>query len=67
MFNDIRKPESLAFCCISMGVFRFPKEEAAKIAVQTVLDYLAEGGKLNKTVFVVHGDENFSIYRSLLF
>ncbi len=59
--------ESLAFCCISTGVFRFPKEEAAKIAVQTVLDYLAQGGKLNKVVFVVHGDENFSIYRSLLF
>ena len=59
--------ESLAFCCISTGVFRFPKEEAAKIAVQTVLDYLAQGGKLNKIVFVVHGDENFSIYRSLLF
>ena len=67
MFNDIRKPESFAFCCFSTGVFRFPKEEAAKIAVQTALDYLTEGGKLNKIVFVVHGDENFSIYRSLLF
>ncbi|MBO7389678.1 MAG: macro domain-containing protein [Oscillospiraceae bacterium] len=58
--------ESLAFCCISTGVLRFPKWEAAKIAVQTVPDCLAEGRKLNKLVFVIHDDKNFSIYRNLL-
>ena len=30
--------ESIAFCCISTGVFGFPKREAAEIAVQTVKD-----------------------------
>lgn len=34
--------ESIAFCCISTGVFMFPAEEAAQIAVQTVKDYLNE-------------------------
>lgn len=31
--------ESIAFCCISTGEFRFPNQLAAKIAVQTVKDY----------------------------
>lgn len=35
--NDIR---SVAFCCISTGVFRFPNDEAAKIAVETVQEFL---------------------------
>lgn len=33
---------SVAFCCISTGVFMFPAEEAAHIAVETVRDYLDE-------------------------
>ena len=33
---------SIAFCCISTGVFMFPAEEAAKIAVETVKEWLDE-------------------------
>ena len=57
--------KSVAFCCISTGVFRFPKVEAARIAVQTVRDCL-DRSCLEKVVFCVHGDENLRIYRSLL-
>ena len=32
--------ESVAFCCISTGEFRFPNQSAAEIAVKTVKDYL---------------------------
>ncbi|MDN9002399.1 macro domain-containing protein, partial [Staphylococcus aureus] len=32
----------VAFCCISTGVFAFPKDEAAEIAVRTVESYLKE-------------------------
>lgn len=32
--------ESIAFCCLSTGVFRFPQQRAAEIAVRTVKDYL---------------------------
>ena len=32
--------ESIAFCCISTGVFCFPNEDAAEIAVQTVKEFL---------------------------
>ena len=56
---------SLAFCCISTGVFRFPKEEAARIAVDTVLSCLDDSG-LEQVVFCVHGDENRRIYEKLL-
>ena len=32
--------EAIAFCCLSTGVFRFPQQRAAEIAVRTVKDYL---------------------------
>ncbi len=58
--------ESVAFCCISTGVFRFPKDEAARIAVSTVREYLKHS-RIEKVVFCVHGDENLRIYQSLLY
>ena len=58
--------KSVAFCCISTGVFRFPKDEAARIAVSTVREYLKHS-RIEKVVFCVHGDENLRIYQSLLY
>ena len=57
--------KSVAFCCISTGVFHFPKKEAARIAVATVREYLRNSG-LERVVFCVHGDENLAAYRALL-
>ena len=57
---------SLAFCCISTGVFMFPKEEAAKIAVDTVLKYKQQTGSNIKVVFTVFDDEDEKIYDKLL-
>lgn len=57
--------KSLAFCCISTGVFRFPREEAARIAVSAVREYLAKS-ELERVVFCVHGEENLRIYRGIL-
>ena len=57
--------KSVVFCCISTGVFRFPKEEAARIAVSTVRGYL-EKGTIEKVIFCVHGEENLRIYQNLL-
>lgn len=61
--------QSVAFCCISTGVFRFPNEEAAKIAVATVSEYLANNPKssLKKVIFNVFKDEDLQIYQNLLF
>ena len=58
--------KSVAFCCISTGVFCFPKDEAARIAVSTVREYLKHS-QIEKVVFCVHGDDNLRIYQSLLY
>lgn len=57
--------DSIAFCCISTGVFRFPNEEAAEIAVQTVNEYKKTGSDL-KVVFNVFQDRDYETYRRLL-
>ncbi len=48
--------ESIAFCCISTGVFRFPKKEAAEIAVRTVREYLDQGSRIRRAVFNVFSE-----------
>ena len=57
--------QSIAFCCISTGVFRFPKREAAEIAVQTVQKFLNSGGEVDKVIFNVFTDEDEAIYKSI--
>ncbi|MCD8147084.1 MAG: protein-ADP-ribose hydrolase [Clostridiales bacterium] len=57
---------SIAFCCISTGVFRFPNERAAEIAVHTVKEYKARTGSGIKVIFNVFKDIDLEIYRRLL-
>lgn len=58
--------ESIAFCCISTGVFMFPNDEAARIAVETVREWLDEVGSRMKVVFNVFKDVDLEIYDNLL-
>jgi O-acetyl-ADP-ribose deacetylase (regulator of RNase III) len=58
--------DSIAFCCISTGVFRFPREEAARIAVDTVRAYRAEKNSSIQVIFNVHNERDEEIYRSVL-
>ena len=58
---------SVAFCCISTGVFRFPPRRAAEIAVGTVTDWLAaHPGAMDRVVFNVFRDEDLEIYEAIL-
>jgi len=57
---------SVAFCCISTGVFRFPADRAAQIAVSTVRDWLDEKNSAMRVVFNVFKDSDLAIYRALL-
>ena len=57
---------SIAFCCISTGVFGFPQKEAAAIAVNTVREWLDESDFDMTIVFNVFGSADESIYRGLL-
>ena len=56
--------ESIAFCCISTGVFHFPNQRAAEIAVETVKSYPRQ--TLKTIVFNVFLDKDRDIYQQLL-
>ena len=57
---------SVAFCCISTGVFRFPPERAAEIAIQTVKEYLRQDTSVQRVIFNVFRDSDLLIYRKIL-
>lgn len=57
--------KTIAFCCISTGVFHFPKEDAAKIAIKIVNEYL-KNSTIEKVIFNVFQDEDEQIYLNLL-
>ena len=58
--------ESIAFCCLSTGVFRFPQQRAAEIATNTVKQYLNKDSRIKKVIFNVCKDEDLKIYSGLL-
>lgn len=58
---------SVAFCCISTGVFRFPNQRAAEIAVKTVTAWMSQHpSKMERIVFNVFKDEDKRIYERLI-
>lgn len=57
---------SIAFCCISTGVFMFPNRRAAEISVQTVREYKKRENSRLKVIFNVWKDIDYEIYRELL-
>lgn len=58
--------QSIAFCCISTGVFHFPQDMAAKIATETVARFLKTDGSIRQVIFNVFTDKDLAIYRKLL-
>jgi len=62
--NNLR---SVAFCCISTGVFHFPNRRAAEIAVSTVEDWLERHpDDMDRVIFNVFKDEDRRYYEDLL-
>lgn len=58
---------TLALCCLSTGVFRFPNRRAAEIAVSAVEGWLWEHpGQMDRVIFNVFKDEDKEIYEQLL-
>jgi len=59
---------SIAFCCISTGVFNFPNKRAAEIALATVKEWLNthQASSVNQVVFNVFLDKDYDIYKRLL-
>ena len=59
--------KTVAFCCISTGVFRFPNRRAAEIAVRTVDEWLRENPDIvERVIFNVFKDEDKKYYEELL-
>ncbi|MFM2226552.1 MAG: hypothetical protein RJA07_2754 [Bacteroidota bacterium] len=60
------KVETISFPNISTGVYHFPKDRAANIALSTVLDYLKPDHTIKDVIFVCFDQENYDIYQALL-
>lgn len=58
--------DSIAFCCISTGVFGFPQQEAAQIAIQTIQEIQQSEQEPIDIIFNVFLDEDLRIYTSIL-
>ena len=62
--NEIK---SVAFCCISTGVFHFPNRRAAEIAVQTVTEWMDQHpGQMERIIFNVFKEEDKKYYEEEL-
>jgi O-acetyl-ADP-ribose deacetylase (regulator of RNase III) len=61
------KIKEIAFCCISTGLYGYPKEESASIAHDTVREWIKNNDyQFKKIVFVVFKDDDYDIYKNIL-
>lgn len=58
--------KTIAFPNISTGIYHFPKDKAAEIAVTTVRAFLTDNASIEQVVFVCFDEENYDIYKELL-
>lgn len=58
------KLKSIAFPNISTGIYKYPKLEAAKIAIETIRTHKSEN--IEKVIFVCFDEENYEIYKEHL-
>ncbi len=61
--NGIR---TIAFPNISTGIYHFPKDKAAVIAVKTVKKFLSETDGIDEVIFVCFDRENYELYEGLV-
>jgi len=65
---DEHNIKSIAFPCISTGVFHYPKDEAAKVAVSSVKKYFKENpqSKIEKVIFAALDELDYNIYTQMI-
>ena len=61
--NEIK---TIAFPNISTGIYHFPKDKAAQIAIKTVTDFLHTNNSIDEVTFVCFDDENYNLYAAIL-
>ncbi len=58
--------KTIAFPAISCGAYRYPISEAAQIAVETTLEFLANNDGIDKVIFILANDEIVRVYERIL-
>jgi len=58
--------KSVSFPAISTGVYRYPKAEAAKIAIETILRFMDDEKFITDVTFVLFDNDNYEIYKTIL-
>src|SRR5436189_2069155 len=58
--------KTIAFPAISCGAYRYPISEAAQIAVETTLEFLANNDWIDKVIFILANDEIVRVYERIL-
>ena len=65
--SEVPECKSVAFCCISTGVFGYPNKSAAKIAVEATNKWIdAHKGRFERVIFNVFLQKDLDIYQSIL-
>ncbi|TCT19656.1 O-acetyl-ADP-ribose deacetylase (regulator of RNase III) [Melghiribacillus thermohalophilus] len=57
---------TIAFPNISTGVYGYPKEEAAGVAIKTVREFIKKKKGLEKVMFVCFDEENYRLYKKVI-
>jgi len=58
--------KTIAFPNISTGIYGYPKEEAAKVAVTEVKRFLSENDFIEEVIFCCYEDDNYELYKNLI-
>lgn len=63
---DEREIDSVAFPAISTGIFGYPVEEAARVALQTLVEETQRLDNVRLVRFVLFGEEDFEVHKAIL-
>ncbi len=58
--------KNIVFCCISTGQYGFPNQQAAEIALETIISFLESKNNLQKIIFNVFTNKDFEIYKNII-
>lgn len=57
--------KTVAFPSISTGVYGYPKEEAAKIAIDTIIEFLSHDDSIEKVICVTYSQADYELYKEV--